>query len=129
MDVIKLNLWVAWIAMLMGALSGAAHGLFFRSDAWWGGYGSWRRRIARLGHIAFFGLAFVNIAFVASVHALGLTRGLAYPAYHFAAANFLMPAVCYLSAIDQRFARLFFLPVAAVLGGIGSFLLAMGASS
>jgi len=129
MDPVKLNLWVAWIAMAMGAVSGAVQGLFFKDEAWWGGYASWRRRITRLGHISFFGLAFVNIAFVASVGALGLTRGLAYPSYHFAAANFLMPAVCYLSAIDQRFARLFFLPVAAVLGGIGSFLLLLGAST
>lgn len=126
MDVAQLNLWVAWIAMLLGALSGAAQGLFFRNETWWGGYNSWRRRITRLGHIAFFGIAFVNIAFVASVASTGLTRGLAYPSYHFAAANFLMPAVCYLSAIDQRFANLFFLPVAAVLGGVISFLFVLG---
>ena len=45
MDPVKLNLWVAWIAMLCGALSGAVQGLFFRNEQWWGGYASWRRRI------------------------------------------------------------------------------------
>ena len=40
--------------MLAGVLSGMAMGLFFHQDGWLGGYGSFRRRLLRLGHIAFY---------------------------------------------------------------------------
>src|SRR4051812_205671 len=50
-----LNIAAAWIGILCGVLGGAVVGLFFHRDEWLGGYGSWRRRLARLGHISFFG--------------------------------------------------------------------------
>ena len=60
------NAIVAWAAMFVGALSGAAFGLRFDRDRWLGGYGSWPRRMLRLGHIAFFGVAFLNLALAVS---------------------------------------------------------------
>ena len=61
---IEINLYAAWIGMLLGGIFGAIQGLFFHKEEWLGGYGSWRRRITRLGHISFFGIAFINISFV-----------------------------------------------------------------
>ena len=43
-----------WLGMLLGVLSGAIIGLFFHREDWMGGYGSYRRRLTRLGHISFF---------------------------------------------------------------------------
>ena len=70
-----LNLWAAWIGILLGMLSGAAQGLFFHRADWLDGYGSWRRRLTRLGHTSFFGLAFVNLAFFFTVDHLISAKG------------------------------------------------------
>ena len=42
-----LNLIAGWLGMLAGVLSGAILGLFFHREDWMGGYGSYRRRLAR----------------------------------------------------------------------------------
>ena len=54
-----------WITA--GLLSGVGMGLGFHNETWLGGYGSWRRRLMRLGHIAFFGTALLCIAFALTV--------------------------------------------------------------
>ena len=115
------NLRVAWIAILCGVVTGAVQGLFFHSEDWLGGYGSWRRRIMRLGHVSFFGIALLNVAFAVTARALAwdVTRrgAIGVAALSLAAANGLMPVVCFLSAWRKSFRRLFFLPVACVLVG------------
>ena len=47
-----INLYTAWIAFLLGVLTGAVPGLFFHRENWLGGYNAWRRRLARLAHIS-----------------------------------------------------------------------------
>ena len=108
-----------WAGMLLGVLSGAVIGLCFHREDWMGGYGSYRRRLTRLGHISFFGLAFVNFCFAftqtqlplrspwGAVAMLGLIIGAA-----------TMPAVCFLSAWRKPFRHWFFIPVTGVLTGI-----------
>ncbi len=71
-----INLTAAWLGILAGLLTGTAIGLFFHDETWMGGYGSWRRRMIRLGHISFFGTAFLNLAFVFSVASRSLAPGL-----------------------------------------------------
>ncbi|HMF37455.1 MAG TPA: hypothetical protein VKF17_12475, partial [Isosphaeraceae bacterium] len=61
-----LNLTVAWLAILLGLISGTLLGLFFHREDWLGGYGSWRRRMLRLGHISFFGTGLLNLSFALS---------------------------------------------------------------
>jgi hypothetical protein len=51
MAIAQTHLWWAWLGVVAGMVSGAVMGLFFHSDQWLGGYGSWPRRILRLGHI------------------------------------------------------------------------------
>lgn len=112
-----------WAGMLGGVVSGAALGLFFHRDDWMGGYGSFRRRLARLGHISFFGLGFLNLLF-------GLTHQLAgLPAFwaQAGAAGLLvgavaMPACCFLSAWRKPFRHLFAIPVGGVAVGVVSTL-------
>ena len=43
----NINLWAAWIGILLGLASGTLQGLCFHRDNWLGGYGSWPRRLMR----------------------------------------------------------------------------------
>jgi hypothetical protein len=118
-----LLLRAAWCGMLLGLLSGAVIGLFFHREDWMGGYQSYRRRLTRLGHISFFGLAFVNLGAALTLQ-LGLVApgpaALALPAFLTGAAT--MPTVCFLSAWNKPFRHLFFVPVLGVLTGIAAIL-------
>ncbi|MBL8399414.1 MAG: hypothetical protein JNL84_14935 [Candidatus Accumulibacter sp.] len=116
-----MNLWAAWIGILLGMLSGALIGLFFHHQAWLGGYDSWRRRLLRLGHISFFGIAFLNLAF-ASTFNLVTGDPPAFAAWSLLAGAVLMPAVCFLAAWRQPFRHLFFLPVLSLLSGVAGVL-------
>ncbi|MFN0126009.1 MAG: hypothetical protein ACKV19_04915 [Verrucomicrobiales bacterium] len=109
----------SWIGLLLGVFSGALLGLFFHRDDFMGGYQSFRRRLARLGHISFFGLAFLNFFFVLTAVLLGFDEARARPA---ALALLLgaatMPTVCFLTAWKKPFRHLFFIPVGGVAIGI-----------
>lgn len=124
----ELNLWAAWIGILLGMITGAGMGLLFDREDWMGGYGSWRRRLTRLGHISFFGLAVINLAFVLTVDRMDAVAGELPPAsvvlasYLLVAGAVLMPATCFLSAWRWGFRRLFAVPVVCLLVGVLSLL-------
>jgi hypothetical protein len=113
------HIFIGWIAMIFGVLSGGIIGLFFHKDQWAGGYNSFRRRLIRLGHISFIGLGFMNIMF-------GLTLlNINFPELHtnIASSGFLaglitMPSCCFLSAWKKPFRHLFPIPVISILTGI-----------
>jgi hypothetical protein len=108
-----------WVGMLLGVASGAVIGLFFHREDWMGGYASYRRRLTRLGHISFFGLALVNFcfAFTQLVTPLAASWGvIAMRSFLIGAAT--MPTVCFLSAWRKPFRHLFSIPVGAVLIGV-----------
>lgn len=119
------NLLVGWVGMLGGVVSGALLGLFFQRDDWMGGYGSFRRRLARLGHIAFFGLGFVNILFALTTRGLPESGGLTTASWSLVIGAATMPLCCFLTAWRKGLARLFPLPVIAVSVGIVALLLDM----
>ena len=91
--------------ILLAFAIGAGIGLFFHREDFWGGYNSWRRRLARLGHIAMAALGMLNI-----IYSLA-------PATSAAAGNVLlagalaMPTVCFLCAWRKPLRHLFFIPV------------------
>lgn len=119
MDLSVLHIMAGWVSMLAGALSGAVIGLFFHRNDWAGGYGAFRRRLLRLGHIAFFGIGILNVLF-------GLTEQvMVWPeAYEKLASTGLlialiaMPVCCFLAAWRPVFRHLFPIPVMAVFTGI-----------
>jgi hypothetical protein len=118
-----LNLIGGWLGMLAGVVSGAIIGLFFHREDWMGGYQSYRRRLTRLGHIAFFGLGFLNLLFALSAHDLllsGIWLWLASWALMLGAVA--MPLCCFLSAWRKTWRHLFPLPVLSVTTGILSIL-------
>jgi len=118
-----INLVGGWLAMLAGVLSGSIAGLLFHDENWLGGYSSFRRRLARLGHISFFGLGFVNLLFAATAGQLLLP-----PDYlKVASAGLIvgviaMPICCFLTAWRKPMRHLFPIPVLAVAIGIAAIL-------
>lgn len=123
MEIVNLHLLVGWIAMLLGVFAGAVIGMFFHREDWAGGYASYRRRMLRLGHIAFFGLGFINLFF-----ALTLER-IALPPINtqIASAGLIlgvitMPLICFLSAWRKPIRHLFPVPVLAVSSALLSLL-------
>src|SRR5437879_6465944 len=58
-----LNLILAWLWIVLGFAVGFFLGLNFHKERWLGAYAGFRRRLYRLAHISFFGLAWVNFLF------------------------------------------------------------------
>ena len=118
-----LNLTVAWLAILLGLISGTLLGLFFHREDWLGGYGSWRRRMLRLGHISFFGTGLLNLSFALSAAHLRHEPPPRVAALAFVVGAIAMPTVCFLSAWRQPLRHLFFIPVTSLIVATGDFLL------
>jgi hypothetical protein len=117
-----MNIFAAWIGFLAGCVAGAVPGLFFHDEGWLGGYASWRRRMIRLAHVAFFGIGLLNLSFALTARALGIEKGLAVPSVLLVFAAAAMPLVCYLSAWRPSFRHAFFAPALALTGGVALFL-------
>jgi hypothetical protein len=110
--------------MLAGVLSGAVLGLFFHREDWMGGYGSYRRRLARLGHIAFFGLGFLNLIFAATASQLPLAgQELTIASWALILGAVTMPLCCFLSAWRKPMRHLFPIPVLSVTTGLLAILI------
>jgi len=117
-----LNLATAWTAILVGLVTGTVIGLYFAREEWLGGYGSWRRRMVRLGHVSFFGTGLLNLAFALTVPALGLRNAPRLPSLLFVVGAVSMPAVCFLSAWHKPLRHLFFIPVLSLIGAVAGTL-------
>lgn len=113
------NLTFAWCWFLAGVLSGAVVGLWFHRDEWLGGYNSWRRRMLRLGHIAFFGTGLLNLCFSLTVVSVDLQGPLVdWASIALIVGAVAMPTVCFLSAWRKPLRHLFFVPVLSLLAGV-----------
>jgi hypothetical protein len=123
MEPTRFNLLIGWTSMVAGAISGATIGIFFHGESWMGGYASFRRRMVRLGHIAFFGLGIVNVLFALSLAANPVPDTYArFASSGFAVAAVTMPACCFLTAWREGVRHFFPIPVLAVLCGLGGLL-------
>lgn len=111
------NLIAVWVGIAVGVLAGAMIGVRFHDTEWLGGYASWPRRMLRLGHIACFGLAIVNLAFIVTVERLPAETGVLVPSVLLIIGAVTMPLICWLSAWNKPVRHLFPVPVLAVLLG------------
>jgi len=119
----QLNLAIAWIWILLGFASGFVMGLFFHRDDWLGGYDSFKRRLYRLAHIAFFGTGFVNFMFWLTAPRLGSGgTALAVASWAFVLGAVTMPICCVLMAKSKKFKLLFGVPVFSLITGAGATL-------
>ncbi|HEU5400382.1 MAG TPA: hypothetical protein VFU86_03440 [Terriglobales bacterium] len=113
------NLIGGWVGILAGVLAGAIIGLFFHRDDWMGGYGTYSRRLVRLGHISFFGLGFINLIFAATAAQLQLPfTYLQVASVSLLVAAITMPVVCFLSAWRKPIRHFFPIPVVAATVGL-----------
>jgi hypothetical protein len=111
-----LHMYAAWIGIFLGFVAGTTMGLFFHNESWLGGYSSWSRRMVRLGHISFFGIALINLAYALSL-TVASNLASAYASVLFIFGAITMPLVCFLSAYKKKFRHLFFIPVLSLVIG------------
>ena len=110
--------------MLLGVLAGAILGLFFHIENWEGGYASYRRRMLRLAHIAFFGLGFINLHYALTLQHISLPiANIQVASAGLIVGVMSMPLVCYLTAWRKPMRYLFPIPVLAVTSAIVAVLL------
>ncbi len=117
-DIPRINLIAAWVGIALGFLSGMGLGMGFQKEQFLGGYGSHRRRLYRLGHISFFGLAIINFMFWLTVKLEALSGYLIPSAsLAFLLGALTMPLCCVLMAHWKQTQALFAIPVISLLYG------------
>ena len=124
LQVPQLNLIVAWLWVVLGFGTGAVFGLFFQREDWLGGYGSFKRRLCRLGHISLFGLAVINLMFYCTVHSVvgpGAADSLpvVLASWGLVLGAVTMPVCCFVMAqrTHWRAPLVFTVPVASLITG------------
>jgi hypothetical protein len=112
------NALVGWCLVLAGFLSGAALGAGFHREEFLGGYGSLRRRLLRLGHVACVALGLLGLLFAATAatRSAGVAPHLA--GWLLIGGSLAMPTVCFLAAWRPRCRALFPFPVAALVAAV-----------
>jgi hypothetical protein len=113
---LKLNLVMAWLWILMGFISGFLLGLNFHREDWLGGFVSFKRRLYRLAHISFFGLALMNLMFYFVAREFAATKfSVEVASWGFVAGAISMPICCVIMAHQPRLRALFVIPVASLV--------------
>jgi len=114
----NLNLFLAWLWILLGFVTGMVLGLFFHSENWLGGYGSFKRRMYRLGHISFFGLGAVNLLFWLTIQKMFPAEPLEQVAsWAFIIGAITMPVCCVVMAHFPKAHLIFAVPVLSLITG------------
>ncbi|MDB6122706.1 MAG: hypothetical protein JWQ71_1699 [Pedosphaera sp.] len=115
--VTHLNLIIAWLWVILGFASGFALGLGFHDEKWLGGYASHKRRLYRLGHISFFGLALMNLMFYFTVRSFPAHSSLAITVagWGFIGGAVSMPICCLIMAHQPKSRALFLIPVLSLI--------------
>lgn len=114
----KINLIMTWAWILAGFLSGMLMGLFFHKETWLGGYASHKRRLYRLGHISFFGLAIMNFIFYLTFRDVPQPTDLVrFASWMFIAGAITMPVCCAIMAHKPKFHMIFSVPVVSLIAG------------
>jgi len=115
------NREVAWWSLALGAATGLVLGLWsfdgpLPTPAFLGAYDETARRLARLGHIAFFGLGFINLFVARELPRLGLSgrmRLLVARAMNFG--NLGLPITLFAASVFEPLKYAMSLPAASVL--------------
>ena len=113
-----LNWQAGWLLVLASFLTGAVIGLAFHRDDFLGGYGSFRRRLVRLGHIALAALGLMNVVFALSPWPVPGSWPATAASFCFIAGGATMPAACFLTAWRAGFRHVFAVPVMALTGAV-----------
>ena len=116
--------WIGgWSLIGAAFVTGAFIGLRFHHDTFWGGYGSFRRRIVRLGHIALAALGMMNVVFAIAPWPPAESQCGQIASTALLLGAIAMPSVCFLSGWRPGFRRLFFIPVILLVSAVGFILI------
>ena len=110
-----INWTVGWGLVLLCFLSGSALGMGWHREDFLGGYASFRRRVIRLGHVAFAALGLINVVFSLSPLPTPGTMPARLASIFFIAGGVLMPTVCFLTGWRRAWRHLFVLPVLSLI--------------
>jgi len=113
-----LNFAAGWWLILAAFASGALIGLGFHREEFLGGYGSFRRRLVRLGHIALAALGALNVVYGLSPVPSGPGLPASLAGMLFLGGAITMPLVCFLTAWKAPFRHLFFIPVVQLVSAV-----------
>lgn len=112
------NLFLAWLWILLGFVTGMVLGMCFHHENWLGGYGSFKRRMYRLAHISLFGLGAVNLLFWLTMQKIsqpGLLTDVA--SWMFIIGAITMPVCCAVMAHFPKAHPIFAVPVVSLITG------------
>jgi len=125
------NLFLAWLWILLGFVSGMTLGMFFHHENWLGGYGSFKRRMYRLAHISFFGLGAVNLLFWLTLQKISAAEPMAQIAsWAFIIGAIAMPVCCVMMAHFPKAHLIFAVPVLSLIaGGVLTLILLQGSQT
>jgi hypothetical protein len=112
------NWYAGWGLVLAAFVSGGFIGLFFHRDDFWGGYGSFRRRIVRLGHVAFAALGMLNILYALSPWPDPARWSAPWAGGLWIVGAATMPSICFLTGWRACFRHAFFVPVGALIAAV-----------
>ena len=112
------NFYAGWAMVLAAFVTGAGIGFFFHREDFWGGYGSFRRRIVRLGHVALAALGMINVLYALCPWPVVGTWAERGATACFIVGGVAMPGVCFLTGWREGFRALFFIPVTALIAAV-----------
>jgi hypothetical protein len=116
----QLNLALAWLWIVLGFASGFLLGLNFHREDWLGGFVSFKRRLYRLAHISFFGLALMNLMFYFVARDFSAARlSIVIASWGFLIGAISMPVCCIVMAHNSRLRPLFLIPVGSLIIAAG----------
>ena len=115
-SVVQINLILAWLWIVLGFVSGFLLGLGFHGESWLGGYTSFKRRLYRLAHISFFGLAIMNLMFYFTVQGFNApSRLIDIASWGFVVGAVSMPICCIIMAHYPKLRTIFAIPVISLI--------------
>lgn len=109
------NAVFGWGLVLAGFASGALLGLGFHREGFLGGYGSYARRLLRLGHIALVALGMLNVLYAIYPGPFAGTTAAAIAGVGLMVGGVSMPVACFLAAWREPLRFLFPVPVIALV--------------
>lgn len=115
---VNINLYIGWLLILLGFLSGSLIGFNFHflKENWLGGYSSPKRRLFRLGHISFFGLGIVNLMYYFTFNNLSTSSVLIdITSLGYVIGAITMPLCCFSIGIYPRIKNVFYIPVVSLI--------------
>ena len=113
-----LNWTGGWTLVLLAFLSGAVLGMGWHRDDFLGGYASFRRRVVRLGHIAFAALGMLNVLFSLAPLPPPGTTAARVASTCLLAGGVTMPLTCFLVGWRPAWRHAFVVPVTLLVAAV-----------